>query len=141
MRKIIASTFVSLDGVMQAPGGPQEDPVNGFKFGGWVFHYADDTMGAVMGELFAKPFALLLGRRTYDIFAAHWPYQDDDIARPSIPPRNMSRRTGLKPSLGRIRNRWDPTSSQHCARSNRRTGRTCSSRDRAISSRRCLPTT
>ncbi|MBB3409738.1 dihydrofolate reductase [Rhizobium sp. BK316] len=81
MRKIIASTFVSLDGVMQAPGGPDEDPVNGFKFGGWVFPYADDTMGAVMGELFAKPFALLLGRRTYDIFAAHWPYQDDDIAK------------------------------------------------------------
>ena len=81
MRKIIASTFVSLDGVMQAPGGPDEDPVNGFKFGGWVFHYADDTMGSVIGELFAKPFALLLGRRTYDIFAAYWPYQDDDIAR------------------------------------------------------------
>lgn len=81
MRKIIASTFVSLDGVMQAPGGPDEDPVNGFKFGGWVFPFADDTMGAVMGELFAKPFALLLGRRTYDIFAAHWPYQDDDIAK------------------------------------------------------------
>jgi len=81
MRKIIASTFVSLDGVMQAPGGPDEDPVNGFKFGGWVFPYADDTMGSVIGELFAKPFALLLGRKTYDIFAAHWPYQDDDIAR------------------------------------------------------------
>lgn len=81
MRKIIASTFVSLDGVMQAPGGPDEDPVNVFKFGGWVFPYADDTMGSVIGELFAKPFALLLGRRTYDIFAAYWPYQDDDIAR------------------------------------------------------------
>jgi len=81
MRKIIASTFVSLDGVMQAPGGPDEDPVNGFRFGGWVFPYADDTMGSVIGALFAKPFALLLGRRTYDIFAAYWPYQDDDIAR------------------------------------------------------------
>ncbi|EJJ29047.1 dihydrofolate reductase family protein [Rhizobium sp. CF142] len=81
MRKIIASTFVSLDGVMQAPGGPDEDPVNGFRFGGWVFPYADDTMGSVIGELFAKPFALLLGRRTYDIFAAYWPYQDDDIAK------------------------------------------------------------
>ncbi len=81
MRKIIASTFVSLDGIMQAPGGPDEDPVNGFRFGGWVFPYADDTMGSVIGELFAKPFALLLGRRTYDIFAAYWPYQDDDIAK------------------------------------------------------------
>src|SRR4051794_13038635 len=75
MRKIIASTFVSLDGVMQAPGGPEEDPVNGFRFGGWVFHYWDDALGGVIGELFAKPFALLLGRRTYDIFAAYWPYQ------------------------------------------------------------------
>jgi dihydrofolate reductase len=80
MRKIIASTFVSLDGVMQAPGGPEEDPVNGFRFGGWVFHYWDDALGGVIGELFAKPFALLLGRKTYDIFAAYWPYQKDSIA-------------------------------------------------------------
>jgi dihydrofolate reductase len=80
MRKIIAATFVSLDGVMQAPGGPQEDPVGGFKFGGWTFHYFDDVAGAAMDELFSKPFALLLGRRTYDIFAAYWPYQKDPIA-------------------------------------------------------------
>ncbi|MER8994730.1 dihydrofolate reductase family protein [Mesorhizobium sp. M0678] len=78
MRKIIAATFVSLDGVMQAPGGPQEDPVGGFNFGGWTFHYWDDVMGAAMGETFSKPFALLLGRKTYDIFAAHWPYQKND---------------------------------------------------------------
>ena len=80
MRKIIAATFVSLDGVMQAPGGPEEDPVGGFKFGGWTFHYFDEVAGAAMEELFSKPFALLLGRRTYDIFAAHWPYQNDAIA-------------------------------------------------------------
>ncbi|MER9432813.1 dihydrofolate reductase family protein [Mesorhizobium sp. M0408] len=78
MRKIIAATFVSLDGVMQAPGGPQEDPVGAFKFGGWTFHYWDNVMGAAMGETFSKPFALLLGRKTYDIFAAHWPYQKND---------------------------------------------------------------
>jgi dihydrofolate reductase len=78
MRKIIASTFVSLDGVMQAPGGPEEDPAGGFKFGGWTFHYWDDAMGAFMGETFSKPYALLLGRNTYDIFAAHWPHQKDD---------------------------------------------------------------
>lgn len=78
MRKIIAATFVSLDGVMQAPGGPEEDPVGGFEFGGWTFHYWDDLMGAAMGETFSKPFALLLGRKTYDIFAAHWPYQKND---------------------------------------------------------------
>ncbi|MGO4637968.1 dihydrofolate reductase family protein [Mesorhizobium sp. 2RAF45] len=80
MRKIIAATFVSLDGVMQAPGGPEEDPVGGFKFGGWTFHYFDEVGGAAMDELFSKPFALLLGRRTYDIFNAYWPYQKDPIA-------------------------------------------------------------
>ncbi|TIT72994.1 MAG: dihydrofolate reductase [Mesorhizobium sp.] len=80
MRKIIAATFVSLDGVMQAPGGPEEDPVGGFKFGGWTFHYFDEVAGAGLDELFSKPFALLLGRRTYDIFAAYWPYQKDLIA-------------------------------------------------------------
>ncbi|MER8488585.1 dihydrofolate reductase family protein [Mesorhizobium australicum] len=80
MRKIIAATFVSLDGVMQAPGGPEEDPVGGFEFGGWTFHYFDEVGGAAMEELFSRPFALLLGRRTYDIFAAYWPYQKDPIA-------------------------------------------------------------
>ena len=80
MREIIAATFVSLDGVMQAPGGPEEDPVGGFKFGGWTFHYFDEVGGAAMDELFSKPFALLLGRRTYDIFNAYWPYQKDPIA-------------------------------------------------------------
>ncbi len=66
MRKIKAATFVSLDGVMQAPGGPKEDPSGGFAYGGWMFHYADETTGKVVGETFDKPFDLLLGRRTYD---------------------------------------------------------------------------
>mgnify|MGYP000488746789 CR=1 FL=1 len=78
MRRIIAATFVSLDGVMQAPGGPQEDTEGGFAQGGWTFHYFDEALGSVMGELFAKPFDLLLGRRTYDIFAAHWPHVGPD---------------------------------------------------------------
>jgi dihydrofolate reductase len=78
MRKIITATFVSLDGVMQAPGGPEEDPTGDFNYGGWTFHYWDDAMGGVMDETFSKPFALLLGRKTYDIFAAHWPYRPDD---------------------------------------------------------------
>jgi dihydrofolate reductase len=78
MRKIVAATFVSVDGVMQAPGGPEEDPTGDFNYGGWTFHYWDDAMGAVMDETFSKPFALLLGRKTYDIFAAHWPYRPDD---------------------------------------------------------------
>ena len=77
MRKIIAATFVSLDGIMQAPGGPQEDPTGGFAFGGWTFPYFDEALGASMDEVFAKPFDLLLGRRTYDIFAAFWPYAAD----------------------------------------------------------------
>ncbi|UPA23512.1 dihydrofolate reductase family protein [Shinella oryzae] len=76
MRKLIVSAFISLDGVMQAPGGPQEDPIGGFRFGGWVAPYFDETAGSVIDELFARPFDLLLGRKTYDIFAAHWPYAD-----------------------------------------------------------------
>jgi dihydrofolate reductase len=78
MRKIVATAFVSLDGVMQGPGGPQEDPTGGFKFGGWTAPYWDDAIGAVIGEGFLKPFDLLLGRSTYDIFAAHWPYVETD---------------------------------------------------------------
>ncbi|KQZ87163.1 dihydrofolate reductase [Mesorhizobium sp. Root157] len=78
MRKIKASTFVSLDGVMQAPGGPEEDTTGGFRFGGWTFHYWDDVMGKVMDDTFSRPFDLLLGRRTYDIFAAYWPQVSDD---------------------------------------------------------------
>lgn len=78
MRKIVVSAFVSLDGVMQAPGGPQEDPTGGFKYGGWTTTYWDDALGAVMGEAFSAPFDLLLGRKTYDIFAAHWPYVEAD---------------------------------------------------------------
>ena len=78
MRKIVAAAFVSLDGVMQAPGGPEEDPTGGFRFGGWGAPHFDDRMGEIVGEMFARPFDLLLGRKTYDIFAAHWPYVDKD---------------------------------------------------------------
>jgi dihydrofolate reductase len=78
MRKVIAGAFLSLDGVMQAPGGPQEDATGGFKFGGWTAPYWDDAIGAAMGDTFSRPFALLLGRRTYDIFAAHWPFVESD---------------------------------------------------------------
>jgi dihydrofolate reductase len=77
---VTAGAFVSLDGVMQAPGGPDEDPTGGFRFGGWTFPYGNDEIGAAMGEGFAKPFDLLLGRRTYDIFAAHWPFVESDPA-------------------------------------------------------------
>jgi dihydrofolate reductase len=74
MRKLIVSTFLTLDGVMQAPGGPEEDDSGGFAYGGWSVHYWDDLMGQVMTEAMSVPFDLVLGRRTYDIFAAYWPH-------------------------------------------------------------------
>lgn len=81
MRKIKASTFVSLDGVMQAPGGPEEDRSGGFRLGGWIVPYGDNTTGAAVGEILAEPYDLLLGRTTYDIFAAYWPnIKDHPIA-------------------------------------------------------------
>ncbi len=73
MRELIATTFLTLDGVMQAPGGPKEDGDGGFAYGGWSFPHWDDRMGKVMDGIMGKPFDLLLGRRTYDIFAAYWP--------------------------------------------------------------------
>jgi dihydrofolate reductase len=73
MRKLLVTTFLTLDGVMQAPGGPEEDPSDGFAYGGWSVNYWDDKMGEVMGEIMGKPFDLLLGRRTYEIFAGYWP--------------------------------------------------------------------
>lgn len=82
MRKIVTGAFISLDGVMQAPGGPQEDTSGGFELGGWTVPYWDDVIAAAMGESFANPFDLLLGRKTYDIFAGHWPrVQRDPKAR------------------------------------------------------------
>ena len=83
MRKLIVSTFLTLDGVMQAPGGPGEDDSGGFAHGGWSVNYWDEQMGAFMDELMGKPFDLVLGRRTYDIFAAHWPHaSEEDGAKP-----------------------------------------------------------
>lgn len=73
MRKLIVSTFLTLDGVMQAPGGPGEDDSGGFQHGGWSVNYWDDQMGQVMETTMSVPFDLILGRRTYDIFAAFWP--------------------------------------------------------------------
>jgi dihydrofolate reductase len=80
MRKLIVSTFLTLDGVMQAPGGPEEDVSGGFEHGGWSFGYWDEAMGKRMGEATSTPFDLLLGRKTYEIFAAHWPYSNEPIA-------------------------------------------------------------
>jgi dihydrofolate reductase len=78
MRKLVVNTFATLDGVMQAPGGPEEDSTGGFDHGGWSVGYWDEAMGQWMGEFMGKPFDLLLGRRTYEIFAAHWPNARDE---------------------------------------------------------------
>jgi dihydrofolate reductase len=86
MRKIIVQAFISLDGVMQAPGGPDEDPTGGFEFGGWTAAYVDEVLGAAIGESFSAPFDLLLGRKTYDIFAAYWPYVQKDSAASDFDP-------------------------------------------------------
>lgn len=78
MRKIVVSTFLSLDGVMQAPGGPGEDPEDRFDQEGWSVNYWDDRMGQLMSEFMGAPFDLLLGRKTYEIFAAHWPHASEE---------------------------------------------------------------
>jgi dihydrofolate reductase len=78
MRKLIVSTFLTLDGVMQAPGGPEEDDSGGFAYGGWSVHYWDEQMRQVMTEAMSAPFDLVLGRRTYDIFAAYWPHAPEE---------------------------------------------------------------
>jgi dihydrofolate reductase len=79
MRRIIGATFVSLDGVMQGPGGPTEDPTGGFQLSGWLPPVGDEAIDQKIGEIFGRPFDLLLGRRTYEIFAAYWPYANDQM--------------------------------------------------------------
>src|SRR5438477_1058573 len=84
MRKIIVGAQVSMDGVMQAPGGPTEDPTKGFKFGGWSMPYFDQAAGEEIDRVFKEKFDLLLGRKTYEIFAAYWPYYEEDTAHGGI---------------------------------------------------------
>jgi dihydrofolate reductase len=78
MRKIIVLSFISLDGVMQSPGAPLEDPSGGFELGGWAVPYFDEFLGQVMGEQMGKPFDLLLGRKTFEIFASYWPRHQEE---------------------------------------------------------------
>jgi dihydrofolate reductase len=80
MRELVVNSMVSLDGVMQAPGGPEEDPSGGFDQGGWSFGYWDEQLQEQMGERWTKPFDVVLGRKTYEIFAAYWPHEDGPIA-------------------------------------------------------------
>ena len=81
MRKLIAITQLSVDGVMQGPGGPEEDPTNGFTHGGWAMPFGDDVLREVIDETMAGEFDMLLGRRTYEIFAGYWPKQQGSIAK------------------------------------------------------------
>ncbi|GGY11973.1 dihydrofolate reductase [Litchfieldella qijiaojingensis] len=84
MRQLIVSAFISLDGVIQSPGGPREDPSGEFRLGGWIVPYADEATGQDLQDLLSQPFELLLGRRTYDIFAAYWPRVPADSANRAI---------------------------------------------------------
>lgn len=90
MREIVVLSFVSLDGVMQAPGGPEEDTSGGFRFGGWTVPFSDEFTGRIMGEQMSTPFDLLLGRKTYDIFAGYWPKQDPAV-QPTVAFNNATK--------------------------------------------------
>lgn len=84
MRKIIVGAQISLDGVMQAPGGPTEDPTKGFTFGGWAMPYFSQEAGEEINWLFKDTFDLLVGRKTYEIFAVYWPFQDENAPNGGI---------------------------------------------------------
>ncbi|RPJ03595.1 MAG: dihydrofolate reductase [Candidatus Aminicenantes bacterium] len=102
MRKIIVLSFISLDGVMQAPGGPDEDRSGGFAYGGWTVPYFDDVLGQVMAEQMGRPFDLLLGRKTYEIFAAYWPHHEAEWPGIDKATKYVATRTLEKTD-------WDPT--------------------------------
>ena len=102
MRKIIVLSFMSLDGVMQAPGGPDEDRTGGFAYGGWTVPYFDDVLGQVMAEQMGRPFDLLLGRKTYEIFAAYWPHHKAEWPGSDKATKYVVTRTLEKTN-------WDPT--------------------------------
>jgi dihydrofolate reductase len=99
MRKLVVLTFVTLDGVMQAPGGPKEDTSGDFKFGGWTVSYWDDFMAKVMESQMAKPFDLLLGRKTYEIFAAYWPNAKNE---PGAKELNEAKKFVVSTTLSRL---------------------------------------
>ncbi len=104
MRELIVTTFLTLDGVMQAPGGSTEDVDAGFASGGWSMTQWDDRMGEVMGKIMSKPFDLLLGRKTYDLFAAFWPNAPEDAGG-----KPLNDATKYVASRGRPALTWDPS--------------------------------
>jgi len=99
MRKIVTVTFVTLDGIMQAPGGPGEDDSGGFTSGGWSVNYWDDMMGQAMGDIFARKPELLLGRKTYDIFAGYWPLHEDEPGADNL---NLAKKYVVSRTLDRV---------------------------------------
>ena len=106
MRKIIVGAQVSMDGVMQAPGGPSEDPTSGFRFGGWAMPYFDRVGGEEIDRLFKDKFDLLLGRKTYEIFAAYWPYYEEDAEYGSIASSFSRARKYLVSRSGKVDTSW-----------------------------------
>jgi dihydrofolate reductase len=106
MRTIIVGAQVSLDGVMQAPGGPTEDPTKSFRFGGWAMAYFSREFGEEIDRLFKEKFDLLLGRKTYEIFAAYWPYQDEDAPHGGIARLFNGARKYVVSRSGEVDTRW-----------------------------------
>jgi len=103
MRKLVILSFISLDGVMQAPGGKGEDPSGGFDLEGWTVPFFDEAAGKIMSEQMGQPFDLLLGRKTYDIFASYWPQQSDETAA------SFSKATKYVVSNGTVNTDWKDT--------------------------------
>src|SRR5215216_1479218 len=106
MRKIIVGAQVSMDGVMQAPGAPTEDPTQGFTFGGWVMPYFDQEFGEELDRVFKEKFDLLLGRKTYEIFAAYWPYYDENAPDGGIATRFKEIRKYVVSRSGEVDTSW-----------------------------------
>jgi len=100
MRELIVNTFLTLDGVMQAPGGPGEDPSGGFDHEGWMVGYWDDQLSRAKGETMSDPYELVLGRKTYEIFAAHWPHAGEDD--PAAQALNNARKYVASTTLDRV---------------------------------------
>jgi dihydrofolate reductase len=145
MRKIIVGAQVSLDGIMQAPGGPTEEPTKGFKFGGWAMACFDQEAGEEIGRLFSEPFDLLLGRKTYEIFAAYWPYYDQNADYGGIAKRFNEIKKYAVSRSGEVDTSWqgsvllrDLAGIKRCAT---KTAPLLSSKAAPNSSTRCWPTT
>ena len=142
MRKLIVNTFLTLDGVMQGPGGPGEDDSGGFGYGGWSVNYWDEQMDHVMSAAMSTPFALVLGRKTYDIFAAYWPDAPDEAGGKLLNEATKYVASRRRPAL-----EWGNsvlmrgTRPKALRRSRTKTGQNCRCTAAGTCSRRCCATT